>query len=345
MPKAHTCPDDFVGSIGSLHTIDSGSIALLPCSDSLWNHSELEAPTWERSSTLRQVPALLSPWLTLQIPGRQTRQVKEGCPCQKPTPREWQISGGNSIAPCAWLETLSELFLPKNSLFLLHLYPLLPTTFLSWAGKIKKAESGKTSSLDNPGSWLSGDQKVMSEEGHRSGKCGRILPRTPQLLSRCVCVNIYIYISIYTLTHIDFAFEKHIIHYLQPLDSVSPGNITPSPLPAPDQWLSPSLCPLTPHSAPSSFWWAELSFFEKQEAEQQPSCTQLKSMPAYWAASSFVPETKVNAKKTTNSNAFTLLSEWNIFSHKWSPKAEYNITQHMSQWGRQLPRLCYSCYN
>lgn len=44
---------------------------------------------------------------------------------------------------------------------------------------------------------------MVSEEGHRAGKSGRIPPRTTcQLLSRCVCMHIYIYIQahLHTLT-------------------------------------------------------------------------------------------------------------------------------------------------
>jgi len=106
--------------------------------------------------------------------------------------------------------------------------------------------------------------------------------------------NVYVYS--YSVT---FPLKNTTIHTLQPLDSVKPLlNVTPSPLPAPDRWQLPAPCPLRPHEAAlcSPAALGGLHRPSRPATEQQPSRTQLEQTPAYRAASSSVPETKLNAK-------------------------------------------------
>lgn len=74
---------------------------------------------------------------------------------------------------------------------------------------------GHISSLDNPASWLSGDQQVISEEGQR-----REVWKDPSKNTLSASVKVCMHVHIYLYTHIDFPFEEHITHYLQPLGSV-----------------------------------------------------------------------------------------------------------------------------
>lgn len=54
---------------------------------------------------------------------------------------------------------------------------------------------------------------MMSQEGYKAGKCGKILPQNSLPASAKVCTHARIYLRTYILTQSDFSFEKH--HYSQ----------------------------------------------------------------------------------------------------------------------------------
>lgn len=117
----------------------------------------------------------------------------------------------------------------------------------------------------------------MSEEGHRAGKCGRNLPRTPcQLLSRCACMHIYLYTQapLHTLT---FPLKNTSFTIYNPWQCEALANITPCLLLTSGchhhrvPWQLTKLC-----APPAAFVGCTL-LPAAARGWAQPSCTQLKS--------------------------------------------------------------------